>query len=57
MGNLDRTVKNAVTFEAKVREVKIHGRFNLQTYANNLALLDVNSSSFLILQFSQLTSQ
>lgn len=41
MGNLNRMDEANKVFYTHVNDVKIHGRFNKRTYANNLAILKV----------------
>lgn len=45
MGNLNRLNKDDFTFYTHVSAVKIHGRFNKRSYANNLAILEVFACS------------
>jgi len=57
MGNLDRFQQHELlTFNSPVLGVKIHGRFSRKTFANNVAVLEVESVQFTITVIPRMTS-
>jgi len=57
MGNYDRFLRiDQLTFDSPVLGVKIHGRFSRKTFANNLAVLEVESVQFTITVIPRMTS-